>query len=110
MLADPDMPSDFEDDERRAFIAWHIEFFSQSNEMHNSDRINIEILWPRIDQFIEHWNETKRTDPWAAGKLMVMALDDASISAPIWPRKEKEPPKPPVPKNDASDFDDEIPF
>jgi len=113
MLADPDVPSDFEDDERRAFIAWHIEFFSQTYEMSNPDRINIEIIWPKIDQFIEHWNDTKRTNPWAAGEQMVMALDGANIPAPVWPRREKEPPKPlkpSVPKNDADDFDDEIPF
>jgi hypothetical protein len=107
LLADSDFPSDYEDDELRDFIKTHIEFFSETFELSNPDRINVEVLWPNIDRYLEKWNETKRNDPWAVGHLMAADLKAANVPPPEWPRKQKEPPKPPKP---TVDLDDEIPF
>jgi len=109
MLAEKEIPSDYEDDELREFIKWHIEFFSETNELSNPDRINVEILWPSIEQYLTTWNETRRTDPWAAGKAMANAIASAGVEPPKWPRDKKEPPAPKVP-DIIRDMDDEIPF
>jgi hypothetical protein len=103
MLADPEMPSDYQDDELREFIAAHIEFFSETYDLSNPDRINVSVLWPNIDEYVSSWRESKRTNPWAAGALMVGALTEAEVEPPQWPRKTKHPPRP-------SDLDERAPF
>lgn len=103
MLADPEMPSDYEDDELRDFIAAHIEFFSESYQLSEPDRINVAVLWPRIEEYLIEWRESKRSNPWAAGRMMVQDLEEAGIAPPEWPRKTKKPPRP-------SDPDPDIPF
>ena len=111
MLADQAIPSDYEDDERRVFIEWHIEFFSETNELSNPERTNVDILWPKIDKYIELWNETKRIDPWAVGHEMADDLQASSVPPPSWPRNSKEPPKPKEPVDPySSSLDDEVPF
>ena len=105
MLADREMPSDYEDDELRDFIAAHIEFFSETFELSNPDRINLTVLWPNIEDYVAKWRESKRTNPWAAGAMMVEALIEAEIKPPQWPRKTKHPPPP-----KAKELNDKIPF
>jgi len=109
MLADSDLPSSFEDDEIRAFVRWHIEFFSDTNKLEDPDRINVEVLWPNIESYVQIWQDTKRSDPWAAGKKMADDLTSANLRSPNWPRSEKSPPKP-IKSSFARDLDDEVPF
>lgn len=92
ILADPEMPSDYDDDELRDFLGAHIEFFSGSNQLSDPDRINVAVLWPSIEEYVATWQDTKRTDPWAAGATMVQALERAGVEPPQWPRKSKVPP------------------
>ena len=113
MLAESAMPSSYDDDELRDFIEVHIEFFSPTNELGNPDRLNLEVLWPRIDELLEHWRENKRSDLWSTGHVMATRLSEASVEPPEWPRPGKTPPKPRQ-KRPGSDFtqelDDEMPF
>lgn len=110
LLAEPNFPSDYEDDELRDFIKMHIEFFSETFELTNPDRINVEILWPNIELYLDSWNETKRNDPWAVGHQMAADLKAACVEPPEWPRKSKEPPKPFADFGGHKNIDDEIPF
>lgn len=116
LLAEKDFPSDYEDDELRDFIKMHIEFFSETYELSNPDRINVAILWPNIEHYLSMWHETRRNDPWQAGLAMAAALAAAKVEPPEWPREKKEPPEPK--KRDfgggggsfGKEVDDEIPF
>jgi hypothetical protein len=111
MLADSDLPSDYDDDELREFLRSHIEFFSETNELTNPDRINVAVLWPDIGRYVEAWRESRRTNPWQVGETMASALQDAEVDPPEWPRRSKTPPT--GPKNNLrmrAELDDEIPF
>ena len=110
MLADDNIPSSFEDDELRDFIQWHIEFFSDSYELSNPDKINAEVLWPNIEKYLKIWRDNKKSDPWMAGREMADDLREASVQPPSWPRSEKSPPKLVPQKSIARDLDDEVPF
>ena len=114
MLADKEIPSTFEDDELRSFLKAHIEFFSADFDLDRPDRINVDILWPRIDEYLTIWLEAKRSDPWVAGHEMARTLESAGIDVPEWPRATKEPPVPRVRNFGGGSFDkeidDEIPF
>ncbi|MGH6926060.1 MAG: hypothetical protein ACRED5_20225 [Propylenella sp.] len=110
MLADPDIPSNYEDDELRDFIAHHIEFFSETYELTNPDRINLAVLWPDIDHYVEAWQRGRSTSPWQAGEMMASALRDAEIDPPEWPRRSKTPPGPRERNSARPKLDDEIPF
>jgi len=113
LLAEDEFPSDYGDDELRDFIQMHIEFFSETYELANPDRINLTILWPNIEHYLSMWHETRRNDPWQAGLEMAEALAAAKVDPPDWPRATKEPPEP---KNTSfggsfdKEIDDEIPF
>lgn len=110
LLADDDFPSDYEDDELREFIKWHIEFFSETNRLSDPDRINVEILWPRIEEFVALWLEKRRSDPWTVGFVMAEALELAEIRPPHWPRPTKQPPQPSTGAQYDKELGDEIPF
>lgn len=110
MLSDEDLPSSFEDDEARDFIEWHIEFFSDTNRIAAPERMNVEVLWPNMENYLNIWRETKKTDPWAAGYKMVEDLQAASLRSPSWPRSEMTPPKPIKTRSFARDLDEEVPF
>jgi hypothetical protein len=109
MLADTDLPSNYEDDELRDFLLSHIEFFSETNELKNPDRINVAVLWPDIEEYLDSWRENRRTNPFAAGGMMAEALSAAGVKPPEWPRKSKNPPEPKS-STMRAELDDEIPF
>jgi hypothetical protein len=68
----------------------------------------IEVLWPRIDEFVDLWTRTKTTDYFAAGKAMQEAIREARLKAPDWPIKHTEALISTKPTSD--DLDDDIPF
>jgi hypothetical protein len=114
MLADENIPSSYDDDELRDFLEQHLEFFSEAKTLADPDRLNIHVLWPKIDEYLVRWRETKRSDPFQVGREMVTALKEAGVQPPQWPRAPK--PKPmvgtssPSSRSLAEDLDDDIPF
>lgn len=122
MAADQGLYPTYEDECRLVFARTHWPFFYTESNCKLHKPWCIDILWPRIDEFLEMWDETKSSDYFATGKAMQQALRDAGIQAPDWPPKAPEklppppPPKPagrPGPSWDApkgGDLDDEIPF
>ncbi len=107
MLSDSHVPSNYEDDEVRDFVKQHIAFFSASGNLADPDRLNVQVLWPRIADYLGVWHETGRRHPFEVGAQMSDTLREAGIDPPQWP----PPKKPSAPKADGiEDLDDEIPF
>lgn len=109
MLADRDVPSNYEDDEKRDFIERHIEFFSDKNSLKRPTKMNVDVLWPHMDRFMERWRDLKHSDPNQVGREMADVLEHAGIEPPQWPRATKEPPAP-VSSGGSFELDDDIPF
>jgi hypothetical protein len=106
----------FEEEAKVEFTRVHWPFFYTDRYYRNYRNGYIEILWPRIDEFMEIWRKTKSTSYFAAGEAMRQALSDAGVAAPDWPQKRVETKPTPVSaatsrtQSIANDLDDEIPF
>lgn len=111
LLANSAYPTSFDEDELKAFTLAHWQFFYLDHRGNEPKRGFIEILWPKIDSYIEIWRSKKSTDYWAAGEVMKTDLAAARVAAPQWPPNAQAPSNPmaKVP-NSPSELDDEIPF
>jgi len=107
LIAHSHYPTSLEEDEIRRFTLEHWEFFYTTREGTIPRRAYVNILWPRIDKYLEIWREKKTTDYWAAGELMVKDLSAARIEGPQWPRTSQ---KSTAPRRFSRDLDDEVPF
>jgi hypothetical protein len=97
----------FEEERRVAFCEEHWPFFFQRPDLRAFRYPYLNVLWPRIDEFIEIHERTKAGgEYWAAGKEMQRALGEARIAPPDWPAKKPEA----RPSGRSRDLDDEIPF
>lgn len=110
MLADSRIPTTYEEDELRAFTVAHRAFFYADKNDRQPRRGYLEILWPRINEFLETWRREKAVNYWAAGEQMKKAISDAGVAAPEWP-----PSASPTTNwggfgSKAGDLDDDIPF
>lgn len=108
LLSDQDYPKNFAEDELVSFFKDHWEFFYIDQSKRGVHRYYIELLWPKLDEYLEIWRSERQTNYWAAGKAMKADIEKAGIAAPVWPRKGTET------KNkrvlEVDDLDDEIPF
>lgn len=104
----------YEEERRLAFCKEHWPFFWASQERVRFFNYYVDVLWPRIDEFVQIHEDQRANDYFAAGKAMQEALKAAKLKAPDWPVK-PTPPK----KNDfgqgenkgfSRDLDDDIPF
>lgn len=108
----------YEDDRRYAFCKEHWPFFWATIRRVTFLNYYVDVLWPRIDEFIAIHDERKQEDYFAAGKAMQEALRVAKLKAPVWPIPDKPSPattapdNKPAPKGGAfsRDLDDDIPF
>lgn len=99
----------YEEEKRVAFCSEHWPFFFSTSDKKAFRYPFLNILWPRIDEFVDIHERTKEGgDYWAAGKAMQKALADAGIAAPDWPVKSRY--TPPKGKTGAANPEDEIPF
>lgn len=98
----------YEEERRLAFCKEHWAFFWANRERSRFLNHYVDVLWPRIDEFVQMHEDMKASDYFAAAKAMQEALRNAKLKAPEWPIQEKklEPPKKAYQKPD----DDEIPF
>jgi hypothetical protein len=114
----------FEEEERLRFTTIHWPFFYVDSTCKTVFVPYVEILWPKIDDYMDIWDKTRSAGGYhRAGHRMQEAIKEAGLSVPEWPVKKvpvKEPPKATVapasgsgPSWDApkgGDLDDEIPF
>lgn len=112
LVADRDVPTTFDEDEILQFVRFHIEFFSQFNDLDALDRANIDALWPKIVDYVGTWRERPHSSIWAAGQIMADDLSKAGLEPPDWPRGTKTPPPSKLSANieDEVQFDHELPF
>lgn len=105
----------YEEEKRLHFCKEHWPFFWASRDRKTFLNHYVEVLWPRIDEFIQMHEDERVKDYFASGKAMRAALSDAKLRAPEWPIVEKKPVISVPPKNETSGFqkaidDDDIPF
>lgn len=101
----------FEEERRLAFCEEHWPFFFINEHRRIVRPSYMNILWPRIDEYISiHDNIKVGGEYWAAGRAMQEALGKADLKAPDWPTKapDKSPRTPLI--KPSSDLDDDIPF
>ncbi|WP_267550427.1 hypothetical protein [Rhizobium rhizogenes] len=96
----------YEEERRLKFAEQFWQFFFTNSNKNNIRLGYIEVLWPRIDEFIKIYDTTKQTDYFAAGEAMQAALSAARLVGPDWP----EGSKPKSGGNFSRDLDDDIPF
>jgi len=104
MAAEPALFPVFEEEQRLAFAREHWPFFYTNSAKKVFRRPFIDILWPRIDEFVTMHVEGRAANYFAAGKAMQQALNDAGVLAPDWPQPTEGV------HDIAADLDDEIPF
>src|SRR4029077_6766594 len=106
IVFDKDIRTNFEEDEIADLIEQHSEFFlTGTGQSRKPLSAFVQVLWPKMSEYLEHWRENKSHNRWATGELMLQAIKSAGMRGPDWPRGSK--PTPPV---KISDMDDEIPF
>lgn len=107
MSAEPQLHPTYEEEKRRKFTETHWPFFFLSPKCEEPRTGYIEILWPRIDEFVALFDATKATNYFQAGEAMAAALSLARVAPPDnWPPKRKSYDEPPSKGN----IDDELPF
>ena len=108
LIAVPNYPTNFEEDELLTFTKTHWPFFYTSEKAITPRRSYIGILWPKVSsEYLDTWRDQRRANYWAAGEAMRLDLEAAQVAAPEWPTNSKAN-GPRV--SFTADLDDEIPF
>jgi hypothetical protein len=110
LLADMDYPTTFDEDELRSFTLTHWPFFYVSAKGDIPRRPYVEILWPKISEYLEMWREWKGRDYWSVGAKMATELEAARVVPPEWPPKASNAPVAKPARATMPSLDDEIPF
>jgi len=85
LLACPDYPSTYEEDELRRFTKAHWEFFYAREKSDEPRRAYVETLWPKIEEYQRIWRDQRNSNYWAAGAAMAADLSTAQLKVPDWP-------------------------
>jgi hypothetical protein len=108
LLANDNYPTTFDEDRLRQFTLSHWQFFYTNQEGLTPRRAYVDILWPRIQEYLHIWEETKAENYWAAGEAMMGAIRAARVAPPTnWPPVPNAKPKRP---SVVDELDDDIPF
>ena len=110
LLAEPEYPTTFDEDELRAFTLAHWQFFYVTSKGYESRRGLVEILWPSMDRYLQIWREKKSEEFWAAGAAMRTDIKTAGVQPPEWPPQTKPDSRPSPKAPNTADLDDDIPF
>ena len=116
MASRPEFFPNYEEERRLAFCREHWPFFWATKEQRTFLNHYVDVLWPRIDEFVQLHEDNRTSNYYFAGQAMQKALSDARLRAPDWPPVEKKPTPEAKPvskstKTVSPDLDDEdIPF
>ncbi|MBX4901638.1 hypothetical protein HJA83_09855 [Rhizobium bangladeshense] len=80
----PEIHPTYDEERRLDFATRWWQFFFTNEHALIVDRQLADILWPRIDRFIEIEQENQTTNALAVGDAMSQALRDAGIEPPAW--------------------------
>jgi hypothetical protein len=100
---------------------YRFDLFAKGHPPQLDQKYYIDIVWPRIDEYVRIWNENKANDYFAAARAMQKAIRDAGIKPPDWPEKkgadfggsspmERRPGTTGTGGSRRDDLDDDIPF
>lgn len=109
IYGEPALRPTYDEERKLGFAKKHWPFFYTGESRKYLKTAFLEILWPRIDEFVTIDDEQKAKDYFAAGKAMQTALLDAKIAPPDWPANVKAPASKPS-GGLSRDMDDDIPF
>ena len=112
LAAEPCVFPTFEEERRLSFAQAHWPFFFTSNTCEAFRNYYIEVLWPRIDDFVQQWGEQKHRDYFGTGKVMQQVLKEAGLKPPEWPVAENVSSfgKGSSSRSKYADLDKDIPF
>jgi hypothetical protein len=113
MIMDSDVETTFDEDELAEFVKQHWEFFYFDEHRRRPAIAFIQVIWPGIGEYLDHWRDHKSFSRWETGTLMLNAIKRADMQGPVWPRGAAKPasPKPAVTTGtQVNDLDDDIPF
>ncbi|TAX91990.1 hypothetical protein ELH97_08660 [Rhizobium leguminosarum] len=106
----PELITTFEEERRLAFVRSHWPFFYTDEDKKIYLNHYVDLLWPRIEEFMQLHEDMKHKDYYAAGNAMLEALKNAKLSTPTWPPEPKSPASKSSGGNFSRDLDDDIPF
>jgi hypothetical protein len=113
LIAEAQYPTNYEEDELLSFARVHWPFFYVSDSATVPRKAYVDLLWPKIEHYLDLWRTERQTNYWAAGEAMRADLSAAKIAAPDWPivQKPATQSKGSGPRESfTADLDDEIPF
>lgn len=84
MARTPSFFPTYEEERRLAFAKEHWPFFFHSHACDTFINHYIDVLWPRIDEFVQLHEDMKAKNYFAAGEAMAKALSNANLEAPKW--------------------------
>jgi hypothetical protein len=82
MLSDENVRKSYDEEELMAFVREHWKHFSaiplqEGNFLLSSK--HIDVLWPKIDEYVTHWRESKATNPGSTRQMMIEDLKAAGL-------------------------------
>lgn len=111
VAAEPELFPTYEEERRLAFTKQFREYFYKDANCKDLLKTYVEILWPRIDEFVEYYEETKTKEFFAVERMMRSAIESAKVKPPVSRSGVKDPTRPPpTATNKEYDLDDDIPF
>lgn len=112
VIFDKKIRTTFEEDELADFVDQHARFFFTTEGSGRRKPITafVQVLWPKIDEYLDHWRETKSASRWATGIIMLEAIKKADMKGPDWPIHATASKQPTSASTRRGDLDDEIPF
>lgn len=92
MAGDYRYRSTYEEEYIYDFCLKHKSFFWGDTRSRGSiNEAYLEVLWPKIDEFLAIWSNSKATNYFAAGHAMQETLKEAGLEPPQWPPEKPRP-------------------
>ena len=111
VAGEPELFPTYEEERRLAFAKQFREYFFKDEGCTIPSKVYVEILWPRIDEFLNYYDDTKSKEFYAVEKLMRSVIQAAKVKPPVSRSGIKEPSREsPSAATTKYDLDDDIPF
>jgi hypothetical protein len=72
------------------FTRTHWPFFYTTERCNVIVTTYVEVLWPKIQSYLDIFERTKHSDYFHAGIEMRKAIEAAGLNPPVWPPKDKD--------------------
>ncbi len=89
MLSHKEVRATYEEDELVEFVDRYFDLFHYSYDPYEVElseivlhKDRVDVLWPKIHEYVEQWRETKDSNPGAVERVMAEALFAAGVDLP----------------------------